>query len=189
MTHKKKIDWAAIKEKYEAGEKSVRQIAREHGVSHTAIGKKARDQNWERDVSEDANRLAALEEQRALGETREERTRALANKRLQIQIKHQRLTARIGEFLDNLLSELERLASMAVPPAEEIEWVKEKINMIRTLGLTADKIQPLERLANNLPGKVSPEDTAGKGEEGLQVINYVMFGDDPPPASSKEAGK
>jgi hypothetical protein len=41
-------DWAAIEAEYRAGEKSVRQIARDHGVSHVSIARKAKSQSWVR---------------------------------------------------------------------------------------------------------------------------------------------
>ncbi|WP_284337652.1 hypothetical protein [Comamonas sp. NoAH] len=41
-------DWAAIERAYSGSRISVRQLAAEHGVSHTAIGKKAHANGWER---------------------------------------------------------------------------------------------------------------------------------------------
>lgn len=40
------VDWVAIRREYEAGIASVRQLARRHLVSHTAINKKIRAQGW-----------------------------------------------------------------------------------------------------------------------------------------------
>lgn len=44
-------DWHQIEADYRAGVKSVRQIASEQGISHTAINKTARRQEWTRDLS------------------------------------------------------------------------------------------------------------------------------------------
>lgn len=44
-------DWHQIEADYRAGIKSVRQIAAEQGVSHTAIQKHAKRQEWTRDLS------------------------------------------------------------------------------------------------------------------------------------------
>lgn len=44
-------DWERIERDYRAGVKTLRQIADENGVSHTAIGKKAKREGWERDLS------------------------------------------------------------------------------------------------------------------------------------------
>lgn len=44
-------DWRQIEQDYRVGIKSVRQIAGEHGVSHTAIQKAAKRHEWSRDLS------------------------------------------------------------------------------------------------------------------------------------------
>lgn len=44
-------DWERIERDYRAGVKTLRQIADENGVSHTAVGKKAKREGWERDLS------------------------------------------------------------------------------------------------------------------------------------------
>lgn len=43
--------WPTIEADYRAGVKSVRQIAREHGLSETAIRKRAKSEGWARDLS------------------------------------------------------------------------------------------------------------------------------------------
>lgn len=47
---KKPVDWEGIERDYRAGILSVREIASAHGVSHTAVNKRARTQNWARDL-------------------------------------------------------------------------------------------------------------------------------------------
>lgn len=51
MTQTKKApDWERIENDYRAGLLSVREIAASQGVSHTAIGKRAKTHGWERDL-------------------------------------------------------------------------------------------------------------------------------------------
>ncbi|CAI2464498.1 Uncharacterised protein [Serratia ficaria] len=45
-----KPDWEAIESAYRAGLMSVREIASQHGISHTAINKQAKKEGWERDL-------------------------------------------------------------------------------------------------------------------------------------------
>jgi len=52
MTEKKFVDWELIERDYRAGIKTLRQIADEHGVSHTAIQKRAKKDEWSRDLTE-----------------------------------------------------------------------------------------------------------------------------------------
>lgn len=51
-TQKPRVDWELVEREYRAGLKTLRQIGEEHGVSHTAIQKKARQWGWVRDLSE-----------------------------------------------------------------------------------------------------------------------------------------
>ena len=46
------IDWEAIEREYRAGQLSVSEIGRQHGLSHTAINKRAKAQGWTRDLTE-----------------------------------------------------------------------------------------------------------------------------------------
>ncbi|MDQ2127983.1 hypothetical protein R4I72_05910 [Leclercia adecarboxylata] len=43
-------DWEAIESAYRAGVMSLREIASQHGVTHTAISKRAKKEVWERDL-------------------------------------------------------------------------------------------------------------------------------------------
>lgn len=47
----KDIDWQSIELHFRAGIRSVRDIAKEHNISHTAINKKAGAEGWVRDLS------------------------------------------------------------------------------------------------------------------------------------------
>ncbi|HEJ7514688.1 TPA: hypothetical protein SMG93_005309 [Klebsiella oxytoca] len=45
-----KPDWEAIESAYRAGLMSIREIASQHGITHTAINKRAKKEGWERDL-------------------------------------------------------------------------------------------------------------------------------------------
>ena len=49
---KKSHDWEAIEREYRAGQLSVVEIGRQHGISHTAINKRAKRDGWSRDLTE-----------------------------------------------------------------------------------------------------------------------------------------
>ncbi|MBB3808769.1 hypothetical protein [Pseudochelatococcus contaminans] len=51
-TPKRNIDWEAVEREYRAGQLSIREIARAHGVSESFIRKKAKEQGWERALAE-----------------------------------------------------------------------------------------------------------------------------------------
>lgn len=51
MAERKQIDWEKIELDYRAGIKTLRQIADEHGITHGAINKKAKAEDWTRDLT------------------------------------------------------------------------------------------------------------------------------------------
>lgn len=51
-TKRRSPDWEAIERTYRAGMLSVREIARQHGVSDTAVRKRATEHGWQRDLAE-----------------------------------------------------------------------------------------------------------------------------------------
>lgn len=50
------VDWARVEAQFCAGQMTLREIATEHGISHTAIQKRAEAQGWTRDLTAKAKR-------------------------------------------------------------------------------------------------------------------------------------
>lgn len=50
-TKRRAIDWEAVEREYRAGIRSLRDIAGEYGITDTAIRKRAKRDDWERDLS------------------------------------------------------------------------------------------------------------------------------------------
>ena len=55
---RKFVDWELIERDYRAGIKTLRQIGDEHGVSHTAIQKRAKKEDWSRDLTQKVQQKA-----------------------------------------------------------------------------------------------------------------------------------
>lgn len=51
MAKKKNIDWEGVEREYRAGIRTLRDIAEEYGCTEGAIRKKAKGEDWERDLS------------------------------------------------------------------------------------------------------------------------------------------
>ena len=59
MAKRKDIDWEAIEKEYRSGVLSVREIANQHDISHTAIQKKAKEFGWKRDLTQEVRKEVA----------------------------------------------------------------------------------------------------------------------------------
>lgn len=116
MAEKKQPDWERIEADYRAGVKSIREVAAEHGITDTAIRKRAKRDGWERDLSgriaSKADQLVRTAEVRA--EVRTETTaneqaiidanaQAIAN----VKLAHRSDIRRYRSLVNELLTELE----------------------------------------------------------------------------------
>jgi transposase-like protein len=107
--------WPTIEADYRAGIKSVRQIAREHGLSEAAIRKRAKGEGWTRDLSAaiqaKADELVRNEAVRT--EVRNANripdavvVDANANAVYRVQMAHRAGLTKLAELRDTLLTEL-----------------------------------------------------------------------------------
>lgn len=109
-------DWERIEADYRAGLLSVREIAAANGVSHVAIGKRAKRDGWERDL--DAKIKAKAEALVTKAEVTKEVTseQAVTERRIveanaqviaEVRVSHRRDIARARSLAMKLLDELE----------------------------------------------------------------------------------
>lgn len=138
----KPIDWASIERDYKAGSMSNREIARWHGLSETAIRKKAKAEGWERKeppkhVKREPVVPAVVEVRPPLKpEELTDRGRVLAG-RLMDEL--DAVTAHLGELEDMIFSEesdpRRRQALMrALSLGERAMTLKNLATVLKTLG-------------------------------------------------------
>jgi len=74
MAERKIIDWEALEKQYRLGQKSLRCLGEEFGLSHTAIRKRASKEGWIQDKSREVRELtrAALVSRKVSNVTRED---------------------------------------------------------------------------------------------------------------------
>lgn len=135
---KKIIDWEAIEREFRAGQLSVVEIGRQHGVSHTAINKRAARSKWKRDLAdrvrtEVSARLAAEEVSEKVSEevstetpevsaAREaEAIEVAAARGVEVVRQHRRDISRYATMSRTLLAELEQGTAENESIAEAIE--------------------------------------------------------------------
>lgn len=118
MAEKKQIDWEKIELDYRAGIKTLRQIADEHGISHGAINKRAKSQDWSRDltakIAKKADELVSknlVSKKVSKEKATSERViiETVANESAQVQIRQRDDITRFQNILGNLYAELENI--------------------------------------------------------------------------------
>jgi len=121
---KKKIDWERIEADYRAGLLSVREIASHHGVSHTAIQKKAKEHSWERDLNAkiQAKAEALVAKQLVASEVASEKVatdkqiieiNALAI--VDVRMHHRGFSTRLMKLCETMMEELETVTENQEP--------------------------------------------------------------------------
>lgn len=137
MADRKSIDWEAIEREYRLGQLSVVEIARQHGISHTAIQKKAKAGEWTRSLVERvrkrvADRLVAPE---VAAKDEEAAVEVAAATRINIVREHQASIGRGQKLALALFSELEEATENreAIDEAIEAETLRDKDTKRRSM--------------------------------------------------------
>lgn len=117
------VDWEAVEREYRAGQLSVSEIGRQHGVSHTAINKRASKEGWKRDLAarvrqEVSTRLVSDEVSAA---NAQEAVDVAARRGVEVVRSHRRDISRGRDVLARLLEELDMATAHREEIAEEID--------------------------------------------------------------------
>lgn len=110
-TAKQKTDWELIERDYRAGVLSIREVAKKHDVSDTAIRKKATSAGWERDLSAKAAEKARValvrnEVRTANPQTEQEIVDAAADQIITVVRSHRKRINRSTDLVDLLTQQL-----------------------------------------------------------------------------------
>ncbi|PYD92192.1 hypothetical protein DNF23_12975 [Pseudomonas syringae pv. pisi] len=135
MTAKATLDWEAIERAYRTGLLSAREIGIVHGVSHTAINKRAKSFNWSRDlkakVQARADALVSKAEVSRLVSketviTEKIEVESAATALADIKLSQRRNIGRCLELANTLLEELSSSTDMRGDIADLIKQLKEQ---------------------------------------------------------------
>lgn len=157
--HKKKApDWERIEADYRAGLLSVREIAAAQGVSHVAIGKRAKRDGWERDLNAKIKAKAdALVTSRTV--TKEVTAEKVATDRViieanaeviaNVRLQHRQDIGRARTLAMGLLAELEFQTSNR----ELLDQLGEVLDGGEEGGGLSDRMMALYHAVTSLPGR------------------------------------
>jgi hypothetical protein len=145
------VDWEAIEREYRAGQLSVREISRQFGVSHVAIGKRIKDKRWVQDLAEKVrkevtNRLVTSEVTKP-GASARQIVEEAAERGVKVVFEHRAQIARGRKISSALFAELEA--------NEDGTSLKDKSVILGNLAGSLKTFIGLERQAFNLSDEPS----------------------------------
>jgi len=167
MATRKPIDWERVEADYCAGVKSIREIARENGVTDTGVRDKAKKAGWSRSLTEKvaakAERLLRNEVLRSQLRTEKaasdrELVEASAQAIVNVKLSHRKSISRQRELVERLLQELEAQTGdtelfdqlgelMRSPDDKGVDKLNE---VYRKVIATPQRIDSLKKLAETL---------------------------------------
>ncbi len=131
-------DWDAVERDYRAGVKALRQIAEAHGVSHTAIRKRADRDGWTRDLSAKiAAKAADLVARKAVSSevakaSEKQAVEFNANVQAEVRLRHRKDALKLGETVARLARELD-CAGDSVPLPMQAKTAKSLVDAFGSL--------------------------------------------------------
>ena len=172
------IDWERIRMQYAANTISAREIAAEHGVSHTLVNRRVKKENWPRDLrvrvsitaERKTARMAAREAMAELLKTATESLPQMSEDQIveseaaiqaHVRMAHRKSISRVRVLSTVLLAELEA----SVIDADLLEQFGELMRSPDDKG--QDKMNDLYQKVISLPGRV---DTMRKLAESLKIM-------------------
>lgn len=197
LTRKKTPDWEKIELDYRAGVKSMREIAAEHGITHAAINKRAKREQWDRDLSAriqakadalvskaEVSKMVTAEKLETEKATVDANAQAIANVRLS----HRKDITRIKDLASSLLDELsgqtidrelfEQLGELMFNPDDKgIDKLNE---LYRKVISTPSRIDSMKKLTEAFKNLVSMEREAWGidrviGETGNPLLDLIAI--------------
>jgi hypothetical protein len=161
-------DWEAIEKAYRAGQLSIREIARQHHLSEGAIRKKAKADEWERDLTAKVRAAVRTElvrtEVRTSNAHEREAINEAAARGAEVVRGHRRDITAARHRVDRLGHQVDRLAGRieGMEPGHEnfVGELNAAATIAESLARTTARLIPLERQAFNLDEDRAPDPTA-----------------------------
>ena len=180
-----KTDWEAIERDYRVGILSSREIATAHGISHTAINKRAKAESWVRDLKAKIQAKAEAEVSRRAVSTEVSKERQATEKQIvdanaeaitRIRLSHRADVQRSRGIVMRLLDELEVQTG-----AENVVLLEELGELMRRPDDKGqDKLNDLYQKIISLPGRAKTMKDLGETLRVLIALERQAFGLDAP---------
>ena len=165
MAERKQVDWESVERDYSAGLLSLRELADKYGVSHQAIDKRAKKNDWSRNLSAKISAQAEKLVDRAVVDglvdsqkaTEKEIVQANAQAIVSVKLKHRTSIGRLNSVVDSLLAEIEVLNK-----DKSVENLPMRVDLTKKLSDTLKTSIDKERQAFGITDAPTPTDDAIK---------------------------
>ena len=177
MAKRKDIDWEAIQREYRAGILSEREVARIHGVSHTAIQKrkKKNPKLWQRDLSARvreavarkivADEVANVDEEGIVEEA--------SDRAIEVIRQHRTTISKLAIIESSFAEELHGLQKKKRVKDEKPVALSTKVTTLLALVTASEKRVKMERQAFGITDNIKPDEDPITG---ITIIG-VLAGD------------
>lgn len=174
-----KPDWKQIEVDYRAGVKTLRQIAEEHGITHGAVTKRAKRDEWTRDlgakIQAKADALvskAAVSSEVAKAKSVTEKAVIDANATVQyrIRIEHRADIARSRQLFQSLMGELETIGISS----DQIERLFDEVHKDPGTDGTAAERANYTRLVKALNDVLSIPGRVDSGKKIVEMLEKLV---------------
>lgn len=171
-------DWEAIEREYRAGQLSLREIGRIHGVSDTAVRKKAKLGAWERDLTkqvQEAVRAKLVREDGSQGSHPQRTTdrdivQDTAARAVEVVRSHRRSLSQLNAIGDILAERLAQHLEGVTPDGPGIGEKESPSDMLEKLSRTRQRAIQLERQAFNLDSQPDDDGAQTSGGGALERL-------------------
>ena len=164
MAERKQVDWESVERDYSAGLLSLREIAAKHNVSHQVIARKAKTEDWSRDLG--AKIAAAAEKilgDKQLGDslgdkkrgTEKEVVEANAQVIVEIKVRHRLVIKKLNGLLDSQMDEIE-----ALNKEKSVENLPMRVDVTKKIADTVKTMIDKERQAFGIVDVPTPTENA-----------------------------
>ena len=164
MAERKQVDWESVERDYSAGLLSLREIAAKHNVSHQVIARKAKTEDWSRDLG--AKIAAAAEKKlgdKQLGDslvdkkrgTEKEVVEANAQVIVEIKVRHRLVIKKLNGLLDSQMDEIE-----ALNKEKSVENLPMRVDVTKKIADTVKTMIDKERQAFGIVDVPTPTENA-----------------------------
>jgi hypothetical protein len=179
MPARKVIDWDAIRTEWDLGQLDVREIARQHGIDHSSIVKRAQRKGWPArpEKSEVVTDLATKMTREASVVTNNPRFALTAFSRvISLLLRHRKMLGRLDSEIERCLDDVARIRFVSESGGLLLQLGE--VDTIMTIVAKASqalaRLAPLERRAFGLTDTDGPSEFDALSNEQLEAVDATV---------------